>query len=250
MAVISMIRLTIVDISSYPYCGQKEKCLSTNSTTSPSRTIAVDEYWIGLSSQQKSVVVNRLRESGVLDSNEGWGDFHTLIIRLFYYPKRSIARLIKNERMRIGPSTHQIGVHIRCGGYLADMNENRAMVTPEILRTIPLKMKQLYNNSQNYFYISTDSTLAAQFITKSVHPIPVVSTNLYHRGHSTMGLTDNSSLIRSLIDLHLVSQSNSLLLTFSSLFSGMVRWMCNSSRIIFISTPYKEVNVGLWCMLQ
>ena len=192
--------------------------------------------------------MNRLRQIGFLKDNEGWEEYHRYVIRLFFYPKPSLVKEIQQERRRIGLSSNQIGVHLRCGGYLADVNENVAMVTAEILSSIPQKMTELYNHHQGgnetYFYLSTDSSFAAAYIVESMKPVTVVSTNLYCRGHSTIGLTSNSTLLRALMELHLVSQSNSLLLTSSSTFSRIIRWMSNASRVMVIHAPYTNTNAS------
>lgn len=239
-----------IDVSKYKYCSKDEDCLSTryDASTLSNNTLVIDDYWIRITDQQKTTIVNRLRHCGVLNSNEGWDEYHTIVIRLFYYPNRELVREIIQERKRIGPSAHQIGAHIRCGGYLADVNENVAMVTAEILSSIPQKMIELYNHHQGgnetYFYLSTDSSFAAAYIVESMKPVTVVSTNLYCRGHSTIGLTSNSTLLRALMELHLVSQSNSLLLTSSSTFSRIIRWMSNASRVMVIHAPYTNTNAS------
>ena len=164
---------------------------------------------------------------------------------LLYYPKSKVRREILEERERIGPSSNQIGAHIRCGGFLADVNEGTAMITPTLLNTVPKKMRALMNSvgsNHTYFYLSTDSSIAAQKIATALQPIPVKSTNLYQRGHTTHNLYTDAAISRALLELHLVSQSQALLLTSHSAFSKMVYWMSNCSNVVMIRAPYVQTK--------
>ena len=207
----------------------------------------MDDYKRRVTENQKKQIVNRLRQIGFLKDNEGWEEYHRYVIRLFFYPKPSLVKEIQQERRRIGSSSNQIGVHLRCGGFLADVNEDTAMITPELLKTVPDRMKGLMNRSglnenNSYFYLSTDSSLAAKLISDALQPIPIKSTNLYHRGHTSLGLGDDTTIKRALVELHLVSQSRSLLLTSASTFSQIVKWMSDCSQVDAIIAPYTHTN--------
>ena len=106
-----------------------------------------------------------MREMGLLQKNEGWGEFHNHLIRVFYNPSPKLMETILKERERIGSKKNQIGAHVRCGGALADSAERTAMVTPKILATVPDEIIRVINVSQvpkndAYLYLSTDSTIA------------------------------------------------------------------------------------------
>lgn len=237
------------DYSNYHYCGYGQECLYSDNDVSTlyNTTLVLDDYKRRITESQRKQIVNRLRQIGFLKDNEGWEEYHRYVIRLFFYPKHSLVKEIQQERQRIGLSSNQIGVHLRCGGFLADVNEDTAMITPELLKTVPDRMKGLMNRSSlnennSYFYLSTDSSLAAKLISDALQPIPIKTTNLYHRGHTSLGLGDDTTIKRALVELHLVSQSRSLLLTSASTFSQIVKWMSDSSQIDVIDAPYTHTN--------
>ena len=207
----------------------------------------MDDYKKRLSASQRDFIVNRLRRAGFLRYEEGWTEWRRYVLRLLYYPRSNVRREIQQERLRISPMENQIGVHLRCGGFLADVNEDTAMITPEILTTIPGRMLSLMNsthgsNNHTYFYLSTDSSVAAKYVSNALQPIAVKSTILYRRGHTSTGLGDDGTISRALLELHLVSQSRALLLTSASTFSQMVSWMSTSTRVMVVHAPYTHTN--------
>ncbi len=249
MEVDCFILLSCVDISEYQYCGYGTNCLNIKDDASTlfNNTLVLDDYQQRLTWQQKESIMQRLKQIGFLKDNEGWEEYLRYVIRLFFYPKPSLVKEIQQERRRIGLSSNQIGVHLRCGGFLADVNEDTAMITPVLLKTVPDRMKGLMNRSglkenNSYFYLSTDSSLAARNISDALQPIPVKSTNLYHRGHTSLGLGDDTTIKRALVELHLVSQSRALLLTSASAFSQLIHWMSDCSFIEMIHAPYTHTN--------
>lgn len=206
----------------------------------------MDDYKKRLSASQKGIIIDRLRRDGFLGHDEGWVEWRRYVLRLLYYPRSAVRREIQEERRRLGSMANQIGVHLRCGGFLADVNEDTAMITPEILTTIPDRMRSLMNSTQSsnrtYFYLSTDSSIAAKYVSIAMQPIAVKSTVLYRRGHTSTGLGDDGTISRALLELHLVSQSRALLLTSASTFSQMVNWMSTSSHVIVVHAPYTHTN--------
>lgn len=207
----------------------------------------MDDYRKKFSDHYKDFIVNRLRHAGFLRYDEGWTEWRRYVLRLLYYPRSNVRREIQQERLRIGPMEYQIGVHLRCGGFLADVNEDTAMITPEILTTIPGRMLSLMNNTHEssnhtYFYLSTDSSIAAKYVSIALQPIAVKSTILYRRGHTGWLLGDDTTIPRALLELHLVSQSRALLLSSDSSFSTMVSWMSTSSQVMVVHAPYTHTN--------
>ena len=195
----------------------------------------------------KTEIVARLRQIGFLRRNEGYNDYYRYVIRILYNPSRRIVNQLIAERNSIGPARYQIGAQIRCGGYLADTNEQTAMITPEKLKLVPDLIKKMVANSaipkdKLFVYLSTDSTYAARVISKAIAPIPVRMTKLYSRGHTTSSLMKEDSMKRAYAELVLAAESQSLLLTSDSTYGKCMNWMSRSSSNVIIRAPYVRTN--------
>ena len=241
---------SFVGVDGYKYCGYGIDCLyqHNNYSTLESTNLLLDDYHIHPQGRQYQEIVDRLKEIGILKRNENWNDYYRLVIRIMYNPIQDIIREIRKERQRIGSSQDQIGVHIRCGGNLADKKEPTAMITREMLSIVPDEVKGVMNTSsiprsRVYVYLSTDSSVAEEIITTALSPIPVKTTILFKRGHSTLGSASIPILWRSLIELYLTSQADYLLLTSTSTFSHAIRWMSNAKGVREIIAPYHIVNI-------
>ena len=71
----------------------------------------------------------------------------------------------------------------------------------------------------------------------------VVTTDLYHRGHTTTTRVETQAIKRAYIDLYLVSESRHLLLMSRSSFSRIIQWMSGAKYIKYVKAPYSFVNV-------
>ena len=179
-------------------------------------------------------VVERLKAIGVMEKKENWSTFIKHMLRLLLNPTPEIQSLILAERERIGPAENQLGIHVRCGGKVADSHEGTWMVSPSRLKKVPTLAKKMVKNvpipkDKLYMFLSTDSTSAAEQLVNELQPYTVMSSNVFYRGHSRLQLVDNKSLIRSYVDLFLLCQSKSVLLTSSSSFSRLIRLMSDAS---------------------
>ena len=234
------------DLSTYRMCGRGQRCLFNSSyATLYEEDLKFDDYRIRPSRKDVEDMVVRLMEMELLGENEGWDDFYHHLIRVFYNPSPQLMTTILKERARIGPKTNQIGAHVRCGGALADSVERTSMVTPEILATVPDEITRLVNTShvpENdvYLYLSTDSTIAYRNISEALYPMRVVTTDLYHRGHTTTNRVETQAIKRAYIDLYLMSESQRLLLSSHSSFSRIIRWMSGAENVTYI-----QANTGV-----
>ena len=232
------------DLSTYRMCGRGQRCLFNSSyATLYEEDLKFDDYRIRPSRKDVEDMVVRLMEMELLGENEGWDEFYHHLIRVFYNPSPQLMTTILKERARIGPKTNQIGAHVRCGGALADSVERTSMVTPEILATVPDEITRLVNTShvpENdvYLYLSTDSTIAYRNISEALYPMRVVTTDLYHRGHTTTNRVETQAIKRAYIDLYLMSESQRLLLSSHSSFSRIIRWMSGAENVTYIQAPY------------
>ena len=231
------------DLSTYRMCGRGERCHYNRSYASLyEEDLKFDDYRIYPSRKDREIIVARLREMELLEENEGWNEFYHHLIRVFYNPSPQLMTTILKERARIGPKTNQIGAHVRCGGALADSVERTSMVTPEVLTTVPQMIRNLTDGflpqGNAYLYLSTDSTIAYRNISEALYPMRVVTTDLYHRGHTTTNRVETQAIKRAYIDLYLMSESQRLLLSSHSSFSRIIRWMSGAENITYIQAPY------------
>ena len=231
------------DLSTYRMCGRGQRCLFNSSyATLYEEDLKFDDYRIRPSRKDVEDMVVRLMEMELLGENEGWDDFYHHLIRVFYNPSPQLMTTILKERARIGPKTNQIGAHVRCGGALADSVERTSMVTPEVLTTVPQMIRNLTDGflpqGNAYLYLSTDSTIAYRNISEALYPMRVVTTDLYHRGHTTTNRVETQAIKRAYIDLYLMSESQRLLLSSHSSFSRIIRWMSGAENITYIQAPY------------
>lgn len=201
-----------------------------------SKDLIFTDYRRPLNTTLDEKLVAILRGIGFIKENEGLHQFKRNALRILLNPSPELMRMIRRERNRIGPSEYQIGVHVRCGGNLSDVPERTAMVTPEILKTLPDRIRATINASSipsnlSYVYLATDSTIAANQLKESLFPIQVRMTQLYTRGHSEYRVLHETTLRRSIIELYLMVPSNRLLLMVSSGFSRMIAWITTARRI-------------------
>ena len=213
-------------------CNDTHSCVSREGdfTTLPNETLFLEDYRMPVSDAQMN-------------------ELERYITRLLWNPSRLLMKEIRKERRRIGSTKYQVGVHIRCAGLLADSHEGVAIVTPEILSTIPSRIERLLNRSNiprnlAYVYLSTDSSIAYKNISESVSPVPVKSTSLYKRGHTTDYRVNSDAVKRAFIDLFLITQSQYVLLTKNSGFSMMIDWLNSYRHVFYISASYSRILKG------
>lgn len=205
------------------------------------RNLIFDDYRIMLSEEQREALVSILRKEGFLKENESFDDYYRYVTRLLHNPTVEVRNIIREERSKLGSASKQIGVHVRCGGNLADTHENTAMVTEGILSSVPSMIRQTIVESGvngSYVYLATDSSYAYRNLTASLYPIEVKATSLYKRGHTDQGSVTKLVIRRSILELFLIVQSQSLLLSSASSYSRLIRWMSHAKVLNFINAPY------------
>ena len=236
-------------------CGIRDKCVDgpkDNIYFLEKRDLLIQDYRIYPTEEQEEAIVRTLRSIRFLKMYEGWDDYYRYMLRLFMNPSKELMDIVLKERKALGPAEYQIGAHIRCGGVLADVNEETAMVTPEILKEVPAMIQGLIDKStipkdKLYVYLSTDSSIAAETIKKALAPIPVKVTNVMKRGHTETALVDDNALKRSMLEIILCAESQSLLVSSASGFSRVMMWMDDTKEVEKIKAPYvylKDVNYG------
>ena len=216
--------------------------------------LRLHDYRVGINKTHQNTVVSYCKRLGILKENEGWRDYQRIIIRLLLNPTPDlIASILWNKRKLIRDG--QIGAHVRCGGILADTHEGTAMVTLPILQTIPERIVNItrslgISNETVTLYVSTDSSYAFNYLNASLPTWRVVTTTLYKRGHVEF---DNADVVvkRSLIELFIMSQLRSVLLTSASAFSRTIREMGSCRHYFAIRAPFSRTNFSRgWCTVE
>lgn len=241
-------------MDNYTVCGfGGVECMSDrgNYSTLIAADVVMVDYQVIPKGGQEGEIIKSLRESGFLKDNEGRREFNRYFSRLMFNPSRELIKAIRMERRRIGLAENQIGAHIRCGGNLANTREGVAMVTPEILATIPQRLIRMANETSIpmndlFFFISTDSSIAITNLTNALSPIPVRYSALYNRGHSEVIRFKQTGIQQTLIDLFLVAESKALLITSSSAFSRAASWMSKTNHEEAIQTQYSYLHHNAW----
>ena len=247
--------LLLLAVSHMKRCGKLDKCVggyNRNINFLEKRDLIIQDYRIHPTGTQRVEIVRILRSIGFLKMDEGWDDYYRYMLRLFLNPSKELMGLILKERKALGPAKYQIGAHVRCGGVLADVNEETAMVTPAILKKVPGMIQGLIDKSsipkdKLYVYLSTDSSIAAETIKKALSPVPVNVTTILKKGHTETALVDDNALKGSILDLILGAESKSLLVSSESGFSRVMMWMDETKEVSIINAPYvylKGVDYG------
>ena len=210
----------------------------------------MDDYQLSPNGNETQIILQKLRAIGFLRMDEGWYAYLRYLTRIIYNPSSALLPVIRQERARIGSPDNQIGVHIRCGGQLSDINEYTAFVTRDIMASIPGVVRSAINGSaiprdKLFIFLSTDSSLVVDMLERELQPIPIKTTAVYTRGHSTIGLVSDDTLKRSFVDMFLVADSKELLLTSSSAFSRIVQWMSGNKHASAIIAPHSN-SQGRW----
>ena len=237
-------------IDNYTVCGYGGvKCMSEkgNYSTLLNKDLVTDDYQVIPKGNQEGEIIRSLREIGFLKKTEGRGEFQRYFSRLMYNPSRELLEVIRKERRRIGLAKNQLGAHIRCAGNLANRREGVAMITPELLATVPQRLLDLARKvsipmEHLFIYISSDSDIAIANITKALSPIPVKHSSVYYRGHSEVIAIKHTGIRQAIIDMFLVADSRALLTTSSSAFSRAISWMRTSYFEEHIEAPYFFLN--------
>ena len=87
-------------------------------------------------------------------------------------------------------------------------------------------------------FLATDSSAAAKKLSQALVPIQVKTVNVYSRGHTDSRIIREDGLRRSLVEIFLMAQSKSLLLSSNSGFSKLISWIGVTGSVRRINAPY------------
>lgn len=245
MGVCGAICVSRVAIKAIEGCGYYRSCLTTKHDiySMKKANLVVTDLREGIPKQGRQKILQTLRAIGFLKRDEGYNKFYRYAVRILLNPSSEVISIIQKEREAIGLPQYQVGVHVRCGGTLSDVPEAVAMVTPAILETIPGRIRQIIRDSSIprehvFVFLATDSSAAAKQLSRRLAPIQVKTVNVYSRGHTDSRIIREDGLRRSLIEVFLMAQSRTLLLSSNSGFSGLINWIAEPEGVQRIQAPY------------
>ena len=159
-----------------------------------------------------------------------WRDYRRIFYRLMSNPTPAMTSVILEKRNELGPLENVVAVHLRCGGYLADTQEDFVFISRRRLTQIPAQINSMIKRRKTIqvMYLTTDSTVAEEYIRLSFQKMKVYSLASYQRGHSTRHYVTNDTLIRSILDMYLAAQAKHLVHTDKSSFTAAISILGNA----------------------
>ena len=184
-------------------------------------------YRIVMNDSDSLQVINQYNLTG---KQLSWDDYRRIFYRLMSNPTPAMINVILEKRRELGPLENVVAVHIRCGGQLADTQEEFVFVSMERLICFPSQIKELLQQQQSIqnMYLTTDSSVAEEYIRLSFQKMKVYSLASYQRGHSTRHYVTNDTLIRSILDMYLAAQAKHLVYTDKSSFTAAISILGNA----------------------
>lgn len=212
----------IIATSKFLQCRKDRKCFSNSTIESlRNRNVVLYDnrfYGGGLKNMRN---LRKLNKFNIIGRPMTWDEYKRVLYRLIANPTPELTNMILDKRVELEPLSNVLGIHLRCGGSLADTKEVSTVVTRKQLETIPNQIKSVISGiGQNItIYLSTDSSKAEEFIRNSLPDYSIISLTSYRRGHTTLKTVSEDSLKRAIIDLFLLSQTKQCMITQNSGFS-------------------------------
>ena len=180
--------------------------------------------------------IQTLQTRKVLKANETYEDLQRILYRLLLNPTHELQSVINSFKATHFTKRYVFSVHIRMGGYLADVPERTEMMSLARLKRLPSVIQNAivswdFDAGNTVLFLSTDSTYAEKYIRKRLgKDYTIVTTNSFYRGHT--GRSNSVAVQRALIDLHLLADSDALLIGLGSGFGRVAKLMGRSPRVI------------------
>ena len=180
--------------------------------------------------------IQTLQTRKVLKANETYEDLQRILYRLLLNPTHELQSVINSFKATHFTKRYVFSVHIRMGGYLADVPERTEMMSLARLKRLPSVIQNAmvswdFDAGNTVLFLSTDSTYAEKYIRKRLgKDYTIVTTNSFYRGHT--GRSNSVAVQRALIDLHLLADSDALLIGMGSGFGRVAKLMGRSPRVI------------------
>ena len=179
-----------------------------------------------------------------------WKSYQRLIIRLFLNPSDEIQEQVFQQLELLQPLRNTIGMHLRCAGTLADSKEKVYWVAPNELPRVAHIVKRVthYLNVKNpIFYLSTDSSIAEQFLRNELKGYKFFTLNKkFKRGRCRTECSNNVRMA-VFVDLFTVAQLNSQFYMSSSGYSFVIRSLANANYTYTLGFRKRELKKYCVC---
>ena len=172
-----------------------------------------------------------LRNLGILEKTEGWRSYQRKLFRLLLNPFPDMVKTIVAAKHSLFHEQSVLGVQVRCAGLLSDNAEYAVKLDKEDLKKVP-KMVVL---------LSTDSKVAEEKLKASLQGFHVVTVKSFKRGHTTKHKASDDTIRRALLDLHLLAQSQALLVTQTSGFGEVAFYLSDVQRMNVIPVEKRHL---------
>ena len=237
-----------IDTSSFIHCNKQANCFKANDLYSlkNKKVILFDSRFYGgnLRNVKNLRAINKLN---LIDRPLTWKEYKRIIYRLIANPTPDVQRLILQKREEF-QKQRWIGVHIRCGGSLADTKEKVVMIPPSRLATVPQQIqsfveknyKQMkHDNTAITLYLSSDSSTVENLVRKELKEYQVITITDFKRGHTHMRAVSENSIRRALVDMYLVAFADVVIATSRSGFSEAIITLGNPTYVYKLKSNVK-----------
>lgn len=185
-----------------------------------------------------------LRNLGILEKTEGWRSYQRKLFRLLLNPSPDMVKTIVAAKHSLFHEQSVLGVQVRCAGLLSDNAEYAVKLDKEDLKMVP-KMVRLASyplrNKKMVVLLSTDSKVAEEKLKASLQGFHVVTVKSFKRGHTTKHKASDDTIRRALLDLHLLAQSQALLVTQTSGFGEVAFYLSDVQRMNVIPVEKRHL---------
>lgn len=187
-----------------------------------------------------------LRSIGIIGENEGWRSYERRMFRLLTNPSSDLIDTIVRTKESLFRTPTVLGVQVRCAGLLSDDQESAVKLDEADLRRVPNQVKQVaystgVHRRQLTVFLSTDSDVAEERLRRSLKMYHIVSVRDYKRGHTTRHKVSDESIQRALLDLYLLAQSQTLLVTGTSGYGTVAYSLSDVRKFNFIPVTKRHL---------
>lgn len=171
--------------------------------------------------------IEKINKLNIVDFKLTWDSFRRLVYRLISNPSNELQEAILHQQQIMEPTNEVIGVHLRCGGQLADYKETPYWISPRELTEIPGIINAFYYKHHLHrkpsIYLSTDSSKAESYLRKIMTNFTIYTLNhtVFERGH-TCGKSKSIFVRSSLVDMYTVAETGYHIISYGSGFSAAV----------------------------
>ena len=164
---------------------------------------------------------------------QSWKQVKRLFFRITLNPSPQLISVILQKRQQLGKYERLVGAHVRCGGKLADSQEEVYWIDKQGLNRVQFTFRKALKNmklprKELTVYLATDSTYAEETLRRTM-AVKIVTLNQVTRGHTT-GSSADSIYQSAIVDLFLVSQASVVIYSHTSGFSEAILSMANTKR--------------------